>query len=121
MHFLAHSITRLCQVRKQWYEGCEGIPVYDGSGKEGAFIVVLECGNLSVWQRVNVAGLSTVWCEIIGGWDCDKVISDLVQYDKATVDASLISVIAVYGNKEEQPDRGNVWVSIITYSLGHLT
>ena len=41
--------------------------------------------------------------------------------DKATVDASLISVIAVYGNKEEQPHLGNAWVSIITYSLGHLT
>ena len=46
--------------------------MYDCSGKEGVFIVVLECGYL-------------------------------------------------YGNKEEQPHRGNVWVSIITYSLGHLT
>ena len=60
-----------------------------------------------------MSGLPTVWCEIIGGWDCDKVIGDLVQHDKATVDASLISVIAVYGNKEEQPHRDNVWVSII--------
>ena len=60
------------------------------------------CGFLSVCQRVDVSGLPTVWCEIIGGWDCDKVIGDLVQHDKATVDASLISVIAVYGNKEEQ-------------------
>ena len=68
-----------------------------------------------------MSGLPTVWCEIIGGWDCDKVIGDLVQHDKATVDTSLISVIAVYGNKEEQPHRGNVWVPIITYSLGHLT
>ena len=65
------------------------------------------------------AGLPTVWCQIIGGWDCDKVIGDLVQHDKATVDASMIFVIAVYGNKEEQPQRGNVWISIITYSLGH--
>ena len=70
MHYLAHSITKLFQGRKQWYEGWEGIPMYD---------------------------------------------------DKATVNASLIYVIAVYGNKEEQPNRGNVWVSIITYSLGHLT
>ena len=53
--------------------------------------------------------------------DCDKVIGDLVHHDKATVDASLISVIAVYGNKEEQPHRGNLWVSIITYPFGHLT
>ena len=121
MHYLAHGITKLCQGRKQWYEGWEGIQMYDCSGKEGVFIVVLECGYLSVCQRVDVSGLPTVWCEIIGGWDCDKVIGDLVQHDKATVDVSLLSVIAVYGNKEEQPHRGNVWVSIITDSLGHLT
>ena len=34
--------------------------------------------------------LPAVWCEIIGGWDCDKVIGDIVQHDKATVDVSLI-------------------------------
>ena len=95
--------------------------MYDCSGKEGVCIVVLEYGYLSVCQRVDVSRLPTVWCEIIGGWDCDKVIPDLVKHDKATVDASLISVIAVYGNKEEQPHRRNVWVSIITYSRGHLT
>ena len=87
--------------------------MYDCSGKEGVFIVVLECEYLSVCQSVDVSGLPTVWCERIGGWDCDKVIGDLVQHDKATVDAPLISVI-----EEEQPYRGNVWVSI-TYSLGH--
>ena len=119
MHYLVHSITKLCQGRKQWYEGSEGFPMYDCSGKEGLFIVVLECGYLSVCQRVDVSGLPTVWCEIIGGWNCDKVIGDKI--DKAIVDASLISVIVVYGSKEEQPHRGNVWVSIITYSLGHLT
>ena len=87
MHHLAHSITKLCQGRKQRYEG---IPMYDCSRKEGVFIVILKCGYLPVCQRVDVSGLSTVWCEIIGGWDCDKVIVDLVQCDKATVDASLI-------------------------------
>ena len=109
MHYLAHSITKLCPGRKQWYEGWEGIPMYDCSGKEGVFIVFLECGYLSVCQSVDVSGL----CEIIGGWNCDKVIGDLVQHDKARADASLISVIAVYGNKEEQSHRDNVWVSII--------
>ena len=64
-----------------------------------------------------MSGLPTVWCEIIGGCDCDNGIGDLVQHDKATVDASLISVIAVCGNKEEQPHRGNVWVSIIQSRL----
>ena len=58
--------------------------MYDCSGKEGVFIVVLECGYLSVCQRVDVSGLPTVRCEIIRGWDCDKVIRDLVHHDKAT-------------------------------------
>ena len=66
MHYLAHSITKLCQGRKQRYEGWEGIPMYDCSTKEGVFIVILECGYLSVCQRVDVSGLPTVWCEIIG-------------------------------------------------------
>ena len=43
--------------------------------------------------------------EMIGGRDCDKVIDDLVQHDKVTVDASLISVIAVYGDKEEHSPK----------------
>ena len=34
MHYLAHSITKLCQGRKQWYDGLEGIPIYDCSGKK---------------------------------------------------------------------------------------
>ena len=90
MHYLAHSIAKLCQEgRKQWFEGWEGIPMYDCSGKEGVVIVVLECGYLSVYQRVNVFGLPTVCCEIIGGWDCAKVIGVIVQHDKATVAWSL--------------------------------
>ena len=90
MHYLAHSITKLCQGRKQRYEGWEGIPMYDCFRKEGVFIVVLKCGYLSECQRVDVSGLPTVWCEIIGCRDCDKVIGDLLQHNKATVDASLI-------------------------------
>ena len=34
--------------------------MYNCSGKEGVFIVVLECGYLSVCQRVDVSGLPTV-------------------------------------------------------------
>ena len=90
MHYLAQSITKLCQGRKQRYEGWEGISMYDCSRKEGVFIVILKCGYLSVCQRVDESGLPTVWCKIIGSWVCDKVIGDLVQHDKATVDASLI-------------------------------
>ena len=48
MHYLTHSITKLCQGRKQRYEGWERIPMYDCSRKEGIFIVILECGYLSV-------------------------------------------------------------------------
>ena len=59
MHHLAHSITKLCQGRKQWYEGWEGSPMYDCSGIEGVFIVLLVCGYLSVWQIVDVSGLPT--------------------------------------------------------------
>ena len=65
--------------------------MYYCSGKEDVFIVFLECGYESVCQRVDVSKMPTVWCAIIGGLDCDKVICDLVQHDKATVDASLIS------------------------------
>ena len=67
MHYLAHSITTLCYGRNQWYEGWEGIPMYDCSGKESVFIVVLECLYLFVCQRLVVSGLLTVWGEIIGG------------------------------------------------------
>ena len=45
--------------------------MYDCSGKEGVIIVVLECRYLSACLRVDVSGLSMVWCLIIGGWDCD--------------------------------------------------
>ena len=48
MHYLALGITKLLQDRKQWYEGWEGISMYDCSGKESVFIVVLECGYLSL-------------------------------------------------------------------------
>ena len=44
MHYLAHSIAKLCQGRKQWYEGWEGIPMYHCSGEEGVFIVIFSVG-----------------------------------------------------------------------------
>ena len=55
MHYLAHIITKPYQGRKQWYEGWEGIPIYDCSGKESVFIIVLEYRYLSVCQRVDVS------------------------------------------------------------------
>ena len=35
--------------------------MYDCSGEEGVFIVVLECGYLSVCQSVDVSGLRYVF------------------------------------------------------------
>ena len=47
-----------------------------------------------------MSGLPSVCCEIIGGRDCDKIIGDLVQHDKATVHASLISEKALMETKK---------------------
>ena len=68
--------------------------MYDFSRKECVFTVIIESRYLSVCQRVDVSGLLTVWCKIIGGWDCDKIIGDLVQQGDSRcvsdlVDASL--------------------------------
>ena len=58
MHYLAHSINKLCQGRNQWYEGWEGIPMYDCSGKEGVFIVVSV--GICLYASVDMSGLPTV-------------------------------------------------------------
>ena len=42
--------------------------MYDCSGKEGIFIVVLECGYLSVCQRADVSGLPTA--DLTYAMDC---------------------------------------------------
>ena len=55
MHYLAHIITKPCQGRKHWYECWKGNPMYDCSGKESVFIIVLECRYMSVCQRVDVS------------------------------------------------------------------
>ena len=58
MYYLAHSINKLCQGRKQWYEGWEGIPMYDCSGKDGVFIV--ESVGICLYASVDMSGLPTV-------------------------------------------------------------
>ena len=45
--------------------------MYDCSGQESVFIVILECKNLSVCQRVDASKLPAIWYEL---WDCNKVI-----------------------------------------------
>ena len=53
MHHLAHSMTKLCQGRKQDNAGWEGVPMHDSSGEKDEFIVVSRGGDLLVCQRVD--------------------------------------------------------------------
>ena len=79
MHYLVHSITKLCQGRKQWYEGWEGIPMYDFLGKEG--VLFLSVG-ISMYAREWMCLDCLRFGEKIGSCDCDKVIGDLVHHAK---------------------------------------
>ena len=56
MDHLANSIAKLSHGRKNWYIGREGVPVDDSPGR----VIVFECVDLSIGQRVNVSGLSCV-------------------------------------------------------------
>ena len=58
MDHLVGSIAKLSQGRKNWYIGREGIPVDDSPGGKCEPVVVFECMDLSIGQRVNVSGLS---------------------------------------------------------------
>ena len=58
MDHLADSIN--CQGRENGYIGREGIPVDDSSGEKCVPVIVFECMDLSISQRVNVSGLSCV-------------------------------------------------------------
>ena len=60
MDHLADSIAKLSQGRENWYVGREGIPVDDSFGEKCEPVIVFECMDLSVGQRVNVSGLSYV-------------------------------------------------------------
>ena len=70
MDHLADSIAKLSQGRENWYIGREGIPVDDSSGT----VIVFECMDLSIGQRVNVSGLSCVSNNVLRCWDSCKVI-----------------------------------------------
>ena len=63
MHYLAHSITKLCQGRKQRYEGWEDIPMYDCSGKEGIY------RSSWVWISVCMPDSGCVWTAYGLVWD----------------------------------------------------
>ena len=80
MDHLADSIAKLSQGRENWYKGREGIPVDDSSGEKCEPIIVFECMDLSIGQRVNVSGLSCVSNKVLRCWDSYKVICDLVHH-----------------------------------------
>ena len=58
MDHLADSIAKLSQGRENWYIGRECIPVDDSSGEKCEPVIVFECMDLSIGQRVNVSVVS---------------------------------------------------------------
>ena len=90
MDHLADSIAKLSQGRENWYKGREGIPVDDSSGGKCEPVIVFECMDLSIVQRVNVSGLSCVSNKVLRCWDSYKVICDLIHHQKSTVYAALV-------------------------------
>ena len=53
-------------------------------------VIVFECMDLSIGQRVNVSGLSFVSNKVLRCWDSYKVIYDLIHHQKSTVYAALV-------------------------------
>ena len=91
MDHLADSIAKLSQGRENWYIGREGIPVDDSSGEKCEPVIVFECMDLSIGQRVNVSGFSCVSNKVLRCWDSYKVICDLIHHQKSTVYAALVA------------------------------
>ena len=59
-------------------------------GKKTVLTEVGRGGDLLAHQRVDEFGLPAVGYKIFRDWNCNKVICDLVQHNKATIYASLI-------------------------------
>ena len=76
MDHLAYSIAK----RENWFIGREGIPVDDSSGGKCEPVIVFECMDLSIGQRVNVSGLSCVSNKVLRCWDSYKVICNLIHH-----------------------------------------
>ena len=76
MDHLAYIIAKLSQGRKNWYIGRKGVPVDDSPGGKCEPVMVFECMDLSIGQRVNVSGISCVSNKVLGCWDSYKVICD---------------------------------------------
>ena len=62
----------------------------DSSGGKCEPVIVFECMDLSIGQRVNVSGLSYVSNKVLRCWDSYKVICDLIHNQKSTVYAVLV-------------------------------
>ena len=61
----------------------------DSPGEKCEHVVVFECMNLSIGQRVNVSGLSCVSNKVLGCWDSYNVICD-IYHQESTVYAALV-------------------------------
>ena len=62
----------------------------DRSGGKCEPLIVFECMDLSISQRVNVSRLSCVSNEVLRCWDSYKVMCDLIHHQKSTVNAALV-------------------------------
>ena len=90
MDHLADSIAKLSQGRENWYISREGIPVDDRYRGKCEPVIVFECMDLSIGQRVNMSGLSCVSNKVLRCWDSYKVICDLIHHKKSTVYTTLV-------------------------------
>ena len=90
MDHLSDSISKQSQGRENWYIGMEGFPVNDSFGEKSEPVIVFECMDLSLGQRVNVSGLSCVSNKVLSWWDSYKVICELIHHQKSTVYAALV-------------------------------
>ena len=52
----------------------------DSSGEKSESIIVFDCMDLSIGQKVNVSGLSCVSSKVLRCWDSYKVICDLIHH-----------------------------------------
>ena len=53
-------------------------------------VIVFECIDLSIGQRVDVPGLSCVSNKVLRFWDSYKVICNLIHHQKSTVYVALV-------------------------------
>ena len=90
MGHLADSIAKLSQDRKNWYIGRECVPVDNIPGGKCEPVIVFECMDLSIGQRVNMSGLSCVSNKALGCCDSYNVICDLIHHQESTVYTTLV-------------------------------